>query len=102
VIEKLARLGTTDIDFAHVADVEQAGGAAHHLVLFEDAAVLDRHFPAGEIDQPGAMGRVKIAQRGALEFAHGYDYAPGRETRQGSFRTTSARRSLYSPSSVGA
>ena len=70
VIEKAGGLGAAHVDLAHVADVEEAGGAAHGLVLLEDAAVLHRHLPAGEIHHARPMGHVKIAQGRALEVAH--------------------------------
>jgi hypothetical protein len=41
-----------------VAHVEEAGRAAHGVVLVEQAAVLDRQLPAGEVDQLAALGAV--------------------------------------------
>ena len=46
------------LDLSHVADVEQAAARAHRLVLVENALVLHRHIPAGEIDHPAAMGAM--------------------------------------------
>ena len=37
------------------------------LVLVDDAAVLDGHVPAGEIDHAGAVGQVPIVERCALQ-----------------------------------
>ena len=42
----VARLRAFDEQLAHVRQVEQAGPLADGAVLFEDAAVLDRHEPA--------------------------------------------------------
>ena len=53
VIDEGAGLRPADFDLAHVADVEQAHGFAHGMVLVEDAGVLDGHVPAAEIDHFG-------------------------------------------------
>ena len=37
--------------------------------------VLDRHFPAGEVDESGSVGGVEIAQGCAAERAHGGNLA---------------------------
>src|SRR5690606_20771028 len=58
------------VDFAHVAYIEKSGRTTHGFVLFEDAPILNRHFPSGEVNQSSAVGCVKIAKRGAFEFAH--------------------------------
>ncbi len=61
-LAKLQRPGAAHLDLAHVADIEQAGLSAHRHMLFDDAAILHRHFPAGELDHLGAgapMGGVE-------------------------------------------
>ncbi len=42
-----------DFDFAHVADVKQAGGGARRHVLGHNARVLDGHVPAAKVDHLG-------------------------------------------------
>ena len=50
-IQKCRRARTADGDFAHVGDVENAGGVADGKVLVGDAGVLHRHFPTAEFDK---------------------------------------------------
>jgi trehalose 6-phosphate synthase len=57
---------TGDIHGAHVRDVEQAGIAAHGMVLFNLRAIVDGHFPTGEIDHARVGGKVVGIKRGAL------------------------------------
>jgi hypothetical protein len=42
------------IDHAHMRNVENAGRAAHRVVLADLRAVLHGHVPAAEIDNAGA------------------------------------------------
>ena len=67
MIEEPAGIGPADIDLPHVTHIEEAGVAAHCLVLLEDAAILHRHLPAGEIHHPPPVGDVKIAKGRAFE-----------------------------------
>ena len=53
-IKEARRVRAADSDFAHVGDVEDAGGVADGEMFLDDAGVLDRHFPAAEINQFGA------------------------------------------------
>jgi hypothetical protein len=77
VIQKLRRVRPAHIDFAHVAHVEQAGGAPHREVLGEDALVLHRHFPAGKIHDASAVRHVEGMQWGAFRFTHAADCGGG-------------------------
>ena len=61
--ERLARLRALDEQLAHVRQVEQAGPLPDRPVLLEDPAVLDRHQPAGEVDQPRAERAVRVDER---------------------------------------
>ena len=45
---------TEDLDSAHVRFE-----AAHGMVFSDDAGVLERHFPAAELDQVGPQGLVR-------------------------------------------
>ena len=74
---------TVEADLAHVRDVEQGGGGAAVLVLGEDARrILDRQFPAREIDHSATELAVEIVQRRPLRLAHGTGTPPrlGRAT----------------------
>ena len=77
LMEELERgqgLGPLDLEFPHVAHVEQADGPADGAVLLDDRRVLDRHLPAGERDHPRAGGDVAVVQGGPLErLAHRAD-----------------------------
>jgi hypothetical protein len=70
LVQESAGLGTLHVHLAHVADIEEASRAAHGAVFVKDAAVLHGHLPAGEVDQPAAVGGMKITQGRPLEFAH--------------------------------
>ncbi len=56
-----------DGDFAHVRDVENAGGVAHGEMLVGDAGVLHGHLPAAEINQLRAEFLVRGKKCGAFE-----------------------------------
>jgi hypothetical protein len=60
VIHQLKRLWATNLNFAHMADVKQACGCAHGLVLIEDPRILHRHVPAAKIDHFGAASAVRF------------------------------------------
>lgn len=49
-IEEIGGAGAGEERFAHVGDVEDAGGVADGLVFVGDGGVLDGHFPAAELD----------------------------------------------------
>ena len=53
---------SADFNFAHVADVKQAGSRARGHVLRDDAGVLDRHIPAAKIDHFGFEAPVDGVQ----------------------------------------
>jgi hypothetical protein len=81
VPQELARARPVQVDNAHVRHVEHAGGLAYRVMLVKLRGVLDRHFPAGKIDQPGAKGLVFGVQRGFLEHAvrcHSKSIVPNR------------------------
>ena len=61
----LAGLGAS---LAHVADVKEANGVAHGMVLGEHARrVLDRHLPATEWNHSATQGNMRIKERRASE-----------------------------------
>jgi len=54
LLQKGLGVGTLDDEFAHMGDIEEADGGADAAVFIDDAAVLDGHIIAGELDQLGA------------------------------------------------
>ena len=57
-----------NLDFAHVADVEETGPRSHRHVLGGDARVLDGHLPAAEGNHPRVGRAVARVKRCFLEF----------------------------------
>src|SRR5262249_43175254 len=82
----LGRARAAEPDFAHVGDVEDAGGAAHGFVLVENARVLHGHRPTPEVDDLRAESGVTTEKRclfhlvgvrgGGLEPPRCYPLAP--------------------------
>ena len=66
-LQQRQRLGPRRFDLAHVRDVEDPAGFSHGHVLLQDAPILDRHLPAGELDEPGPGGPVTLEQGGAAQ-----------------------------------
>src|SRR5262249_37777493 len=58
VVDQRQRVGPGERQPAHVADVEQPGGGADGGMFLDDAGVLDRHVPAGEVHHAGRAGHV--------------------------------------------
>jgi len=56
--QSAGRRGFGEIHDSHVRYVEQAGGAAHSMVLLDLRTVMQRHVPAAEIHQLRAQGSV--------------------------------------------
>jgi hypothetical protein len=64
--QKLVHARATQVDHAHMRDVEHAGVPAHGVVLLDLGAVVDRHVPAAEIHHARARGNVGRIERRAL------------------------------------
>ena len=62
VVGEFGGFGAANLDLAHVADIEDAHGVAHGVVLVDDSGVLDGHVPAAEIHHPGAEGTMDRVQ----------------------------------------
>ena len=61
-LQQRERAGAAGFDLAHVRDVEDPAGLAHGHVLLAHAGVLDRHLPAGELNELCAGGEVALVQ----------------------------------------
>jgi len=70
-IGELGGFEAVDFDLAHVADIEKADGAAHGVVLIDDAGVLDGHVPSAEIHHLGSQGPMNGIERSGLERGRG-------------------------------
>ena len=72
-----------DLELAHVRQVEQPDPLADRPVLLDDRAVLDRHQPATELDEPRPEGPMRLGQRCPVDgrlhrVGHGAVSATGR------------------------
>ena len=65
VVERGGGARAGHLDLAHVGEVEDAGGAAHGVVLGEVGSVAQRHVPAAEVREGGAEGLVDAVEGGA-------------------------------------
>src|SRR6185437_15300978 len=61
-LDQIERLTAANLDFAHVAHVEDSGTVADGFVLGKNAAVFERHVPAAEIDHLCAHAPVHMVQ----------------------------------------
>jgi len=61
--QELARPRTFQVDDPHVRDIEHAGVAAYCVVFLDLRAVVQRHVPAAEINEPRAELAVPVVQR---------------------------------------
>ena len=52
-------------EFPHVGNVENPALLAHDAVFLQNARVLHRHFPTGEVDHAATGGHVLVIKRGA-------------------------------------
>src|SRR5262249_12447670 len=63
---------SAQLDLAHVGNVEEPDLRPHRRVLGEDAAVLDGHLPAAELDESRSGGAMVLVER---RTAHGQSSA---------------------------
>jgi hypothetical protein len=61
------RVLARDLDFSHVADVEQPRPCANGHVLFRDATILERHLPAAVRHHSRSGSAMTGVERGLLE-----------------------------------
>src|SRR3546814_10171255 len=67
LLQKFAGPCAGQIYRRHVGNIEHAGRLAHGMVFVELGGVLDRHVPAGKVDELGAEADVFCVQSGFLE-----------------------------------
>ena len=65
-LDQVQRVRPLEPQPAHVTDVKNPRRRSDRLMFLNDAAVLNRHVPAGEIDYASAVGHVPIIERSAL------------------------------------
>ena len=65
VVEGYLRLGASDKNLAHVADVEEPRLLTHRNMLSDDAAVLNRHLPPSKRNDFSTKTDVMIIERRA-------------------------------------
>src|SRR5438045_2060540 len=63
VLEKSKRVFAGNLDFAHMADVEQASGSTDSVVLTYNAGILNWHFPTTERDHPRTHCDVALVEQ---------------------------------------
>jgi len=68
VVQRSHRLRPDDLNLAHVAEVEEPGGATDRVVLDGLAAIAQWHFPTREIGHGRTEPEVNSVQRGALDI----------------------------------
>src|SRR5690242_4839280 len=61
-LEKIERVFSQYLDFAHVADVEQASSSTNRIVFADNTGVLNRHLPTAECNHPRAHCDVSIIE----------------------------------------
>jgi hypothetical protein len=66
-LQEVTRAFTLQINRQHVRHIEHAGVAAHDMVFLDLRAVVDGHFPAGEIHQLGVGFTVFVVERCLFE-----------------------------------
>src|SRR6516165_9711211 len=62
-VDEAESLSPADLNFTHVADVEQAHRPAHGKVLFHDSGILNGHLPAAKINHSGAQAHMHAVKR---------------------------------------
>src|SRR3546814_1550375 len=82
LLQKFAGPCAGQIYRRHVGNIEHAGRLANGMLFGELGGVLDRHVPAGKVDELGAEADVFCVQSGFLERHdnsrfEGYDAIPG-------------------------
>src|SRR5947209_10688043 len=62
ILKERERVGSFDLEFTHVAHVEEASTGAYRLVLLQNTAVLNGHFPATELYKTGTHCVVLLVE----------------------------------------
>ena len=70
-IGQLRGFRPANLDFAHMADIENAHRVADGVVLVDDPGVLHGHVPAAEVDHPGSERAMEGMKRGGAERRSG-------------------------------
>ena len=67
ILQERERTSSFDLEFAHVADIEEAGASAYRFVLFQNTAVLNRHLPAAKLYKPRAHRAMLFVERSTFQ-----------------------------------
>ncbi len=74
-LRQIERLRAAQLDFAHVADVEKAGGCACGQMFADDSGIFDGHIPAAKVDHLGAQAAMRGVESGLAQLrAGGFDH----------------------------
>jgi hypothetical protein len=71
VLDGIEGAGAAELNFAHVADVEEADTGADGDVFGDEAGVFDGHVPAAEVNHPGFVMAMAGIEGGGLEGGGG-------------------------------
>ena len=75
VLRQIQRLRAAQLDFAHMADVEKAGGRARGQMFADDPGVFHGHIPAAKVDHLGAQAAMRGVESGLAQLrAGGFDH----------------------------
>jgi hypothetical protein len=70
-LDYVQRFGPANLDFAHVADIEETDGVPDRVVLLDDSRILHRHVPAAEIDHLRFHTPMNRVQGRSFEIGRG-------------------------------
>src|SRR6266852_3454851 len=70
MLEQRERPRPAQVELAHVAQVENAGGRAHRQVLFDYAGVAERHLEAAKLRHSRAELAMQTEKGGVLDRLH--------------------------------
>src|SRR6185437_9736315 len=66
-LQEIERPRTLNAKLAHMRDIEHARALADGAVFFKDAAILNGHLPAAELDETRAQRAMLVIERGTFE-----------------------------------
>src|SRR5260370_15509335 len=70
MLEQRERPRPAQVELAHVAQIENAGGGADRQVLFDYAAIVERHIEAAKLRHSRAELAIQTEKRRVLDLLH--------------------------------